>query len=773
MAIPLAYMAVNNKLADVADKTEVVIWENADQLKAYVAGEQGDFVTMPSNNSAIFYNKGLKLQLLDISVWNITYLITTDPDVASFADIKGQSLAVPFQGSVPDLMFQYIAKAEGLDPQKDFKLRYATDPTQAAQLLLSGQVQNAVLSEALATAVVLQTKDTAKPLHRALAFDKAWGDASGGRTAPSPARWPPRRCSTGPTSSRPSSASTRRPSSGCWTTRKRPAQLVETQLPQLGLKAAVMTASLKNITWRYTPAVDARPEPGGLLPGSVGALAGSDRGQGARRWLLLQPHPLVRREWAAGAADCSTPLREWLPSSSDGSCSRCSSTRSSWPRRPTRSGPSRDLAWGSTLWIQLLITLKRLVIGLAVGAAAGWVLGVAAGLEPRLRAFLEPLRWVGMTIPVVIIAGLAMLWFGLGDFTVIFVVALIVTPTMYVNTVEGVLAIDRNLVEMGRVYRFPRGLLLREIYLPGIASPAIAGLTLATGIGGAGGGPGRGPRGGQRHRPRFRPGEQPARDRAGLRLGPGAARAHGGHRVRRAAAGQAAGHALAEGPAMIAFEHVSKSFDSLKVLNDLSFRISSGQILGVVGPSGVGKTTILKLITGILAPDAGSVTVADGALGYVFQEPRLLPWRTALDNVASALRAQGMDKAEARERAAGWLEKVGLEGFEHYHPAELSGGMAQRVSVARALSVEPAILLMDEPFSNMDATLKASLVVTLQEILRERRTTVVYVTHDLTEALQLADRIVELMPDKTLRELDLSDRRPSPGDWLAKFHPLV
>ena len=141
-----------------------------------------------------------------------------------------------------------------------------------------------------------------------------------------------------------------------------------------------------------------------------------------------------------------------------------------------------DLAWGSTLWIQLLITLKRLVIGLAVGAAVGWLLGLAAGLEPRLRSFLEPVRWVGMTIPAVIIAVLAMLWFGLGDFTVMFVVALIVIPTMYVNTVEGVLAIDPRLVEMGRVYRFSRGLLLREIYLPGVASPAIAGLTLATGI---------------------------------------------------------------------------------------------------------------------------------------------------------------------------------------------------------------------------------------------------------------------------------------------------
>ena len=107
---------------------------------------------------------------------------------------------------------------------------------------------------------------------------------------------------------------------------------------------------------------------------------------------------------------------------------------------------------------------------------------------------------------------------------------------------------------------------------------------------------------------------------------------------------------------MIVFEHVSKRFDSLKVLNDLSFHVSSGDILGVVGPSGVGKTTILRLITGIIAPDEGSVQVAEGAVGYVFQEPRLLPWRTALDNVAVALRAQGMDKAAARARRRnGWI----------------------------------------------------------------------------------------------------------------------
>jgi ABC-type nitrate/sulfonate/bicarbonate transport system ATPase subunit len=224
---------------------------------------------------------------------------------------------------------------------------------------------------------------------------------------------------------------------------------------------------------------------------------------------------------------------------------------------------------------------------------------------------------------------------------------------------------------------------------------------------------------------------------------------------------------------MITFSQVSKSFDSLQVLRDVSFRVGQGEIVAVVGPSGVGKTTILRLIAGLVTPDAGTVEVADPRLGYVFQEPRLLPWRTALDNVAGPLRAKGATKDEARAAAAGWLARVELAGFEHYHPAELSGGMAQRVSIARAFAVEPRLLLMDEPFSNMDVELKAQLLVLSQKLMRELGTTVVYVTHELLEALQLADRILELTPARTIRELDLSDRGALAREWLAKIQPLL
>lgn len=263
MAIPMAYMAVNDRLATVAEETEVVIWQNADQLRAMVAGEQGDFVTVPSNTSAIFYNKGLVLQALDISVWNITYLVTKDPEADSFTDIKGQSLVVSFKGSVPDVMFQYIATSEGLDPATDFDLRYAADPTQAAQLLLSGEGDNAVLSEALATSVILQSQASGEPFRRALAFDTAWAEATGntGAAALTPIAGT---VATATMLDRPDVIAAfmeEYAKAVDWMLADPEAAgvFVETELPELGLKAAPMTQSLQNITWEFTPAVEARP----------------------------------------------------------------------------------------------------------------------------------------------------------------------------------------------------------------------------------------------------------------------------------------------------------------------------------------------------------------------------------------------------------------------------------------------------------------------------------------------------------------------------------
>ncbi len=220
---------------------------------------------------------------------------------------------------------------------------------------------------------------------------------------------------------------------------------------------------------------------------------------------------------------------------------------------------------------------------------------------------------------------------------------------------------------------------------------------------------------------------------------------------------------------MIEFKGVSKSFNGRRILTDLSFRISEGQIMGIIGPSGSGKTTILRLITGALRPDAGEVVVGSGKGGYVFQDPRLLPWRTAADNIALAMCAQGVPKEEAQRRARAWMERLGLKGFEDHYPNQLSGGMMQRVSIGRAMAVETAVLLLDEPFSSLDVELKDTLLSMTERLLRDYRVTVVHVTHDLLEALRLDDRICRLSAGGRLEELPLHDRKEMMHGFLAEL----
>ncbi|MDZ4136580.1 MAG: ABC transporter ATP-binding protein, partial [Paracoccaceae bacterium] len=204
---------------------------------------------------------------------------------------------------------------------------------------------------------------------------------------------------------------------------------------------------------------------------------------------------------------------------------------------------------------------------------------------------------------------------------------------------------------------------------------------------------------------------------------------------------------------------LSKSFtlngQELSVLRDLQLDVRGGESLAIVGPSGCGKTTLLRVLAGLETPDAGEVLI-DGhpvqgvgtERAIIFQEPRLLPWLTVLGNVAFGLEVRGETKPRAEARARHYIRLVGLTEFELAYPRQLSGGMAQRVGIARALTVQPEILLLDEPLGALDAMTKLTMQEELSRIWREERVTMILVTHDLEEAIYLADRVLVLPKEK-------------------------
>lgn len=186
--------------------------------------------------------------------------------------------------------------------------------------------------------------------------------------------------------------------------------------------------------------------------------------------------------------------------------------------------------------------------------------------------------------------------------------------------------------------------------------------------------------------------------------------------------------------------------EEVVALADVDLTVRYGEFLSVVGPSGCGKSTLLRVIAGLQQPSAGRVRLhqenpARPLVAPVFQEYSIFPWRTVEDNVRLGLDAAGVERRAARDRVHGWLERVGLRGFEKAFPGNLSGGMKQRVALARAFVVEPEILLMDEPFAALDAQLRKVLQEELISIVREHRYTVFFVTHNLDEAILLSDRI--------------------------------
>jgi ABC-type nitrate/sulfonate/bicarbonate transport system ATPase subunit len=228
---------------------------------------------------------------------------------------------------------------------------------------------------------------------------------------------------------------------------------------------------------------------------------------------------------------------------------------------------------------------------------------------------------------------------------------------------------------------------------------------------------------------------------------------------------------------MLEVRHLSKIFfeqndprkPGLVALYDISLRIRKNEFVSLLGPSGCGKTTLIRIIAGLLTADQGEVLVDSKVVTapgrdrcMVFQQFGLLPWRTVVNNVEFGLEIDGVPKEQRREAAKKYLELVGLKGFEDYYPHQISGGMQQRVGIARALSKKPEILLMDEPFGAVDAQTREQLQEELLKIWAHTEATVVFVTHSIDEAIYLSDRVIVMQarPGRIKEEVMIDLPRP-------------
>lgn len=215
---------------------------------------------------------------------------------------------------------------------------------------------------------------------------------------------------------------------------------------------------------------------------------------------------------------------------------------------------------------------------------------------------------------------------------------------------------------------------------------------------------------------------------------------------------------------LLKMNQIQKNFNNICVLKDFSMEVEKEEIICLIGPSGCGKSTILNIISGILTPSNGKVVNNSLKMSYVFQEDRLLPWKNVYDNIKI------VNNESSRENCLGLIREVGLEGFEKYYPAQLSGGMRQRCSIARAFNYEGDLLLMDEPFKSLDYNLRINMIRNLLKLWENTKKSIVFVTHEIDEALLLGDKIFLLSdrPTKVLRKFEITT--PKYERSLSNFH---
>lgn len=218
---------------------------------------------------------------------------------------------------------------------------------------------------------------------------------------------------------------------------------------------------------------------------------------------------------------------------------------------------------------------------------------------------------------------------------------------------------------------------------------------------------------------------------------------------------------------LISIENISKDFlvdgEKLQALSRIDLQVYEGEFLCLVGPSGCGKSTLLRLLTGLMGYDSGKITMdPDTTFSFIFQNFALFPWLTVAGNIGFGMKMAGRNEREAADRVAELVVQMGLEGFENKHPRELSGGMKQRVGIARALSMSPKVLILDEPFSALDTFTAARLRKDLLKIWKQSGLTIVMVSHLIEEAVELADRVVVMdsAPGRIVEVINIEQSRP-------------
>jgi NitT/TauT family transport system ATP-binding protein len=231
----------------------------------------------------------------------------------------------------------------------------------------------------------------------------------------------------------------------------------------------------------------------------------------------------------------------------------------------------------------------------------------------------------------------------------------------------------------------------------------------------------------------------------------------------------------------IILKNISKDFAKdtkreVDALTDINFEIEEHEFVSIVGPSGCGKTTLLKIVAGLLKPSTGEISYigsAQPSVAFVFQDQGLLPWMTVMENIGLGLEIKRVPSPIRKDQVLAFMKRIKLDGFQDHYPHELSGGMRQRVALARAFLTNPDILLMDEPFAALDAQTRLILQEELLKIWRVERKTVLFVTHDIDEAILLGDRVIVLTdrPGRVYEDIRVEIKRPR--DLTAKDHPVL